>query len=57
VAGVGGITLFLDFPMVMSYVGSCRLSTKGSYVELLLGVFLAVFEKVTLSDTIQSIIR
>ena len=56
-AGVGGITLFLDFPMVMSYVGSCRLSTKGSYVELLLGVFLAVFEKVTLSDTIQSIIR
>ena len=42
---MGLVTLFLDFPMVMSYVDPCRLSTKGSYVGLLLGVFLAVFEK------------
>jgi len=32
-------TLFLDFPMVMSYVETRRFSTIFTYVGFLLGVF------------------
>jgi hypothetical protein len=39
-------TLFLDFPMVMRNVETRRFSNVFTYVGFLLGVFLAVFDKV-----------